>query len=72
MNAIRRDETPDNLHSFYVDQWDWERLLRKEDRSLEVLEDTVQRIYTIIKHMQHEVWYKYPDACYRLPREITF
>ena len=72
MNAIRRDETPDNLHSFYVDQWDWERVLRKEDRSLEVLEDTVQRIYTIIKHMQHEVWYKYPDACYRLPREITF
>ena len=72
MNAIRRDETPDNLHSFYVDQWDWERVLRKEDRSLEVLEDTVQRIFTIIKHMQHEVWYKYPDACYRLPREITF
>ena len=67
MNAIRRDEEPDNLHSCYVDQWDWERVIRKEDRSIEVLEDTVQRIFTIIKHMQHEVWYKYPDACYRLP-----
>ena len=55
-----------------MDQWDWERVIRKEDRSIEVLEDTVQRIFTIIKHMQHEVWYKYPDACYRLPREITF
>ena len=72
MNAIRADEELGNLHSLYVDQWDWERVIRKEDRSIEVLEDTVQRIFTIIKHMQHEVWYKYPDACYRLPREITF
>ncbi len=72
MNAIRRDETPDNLHSLYVDQWDWERVIRREDRTRETLEDTVSRIFTIIKHMQHEVWYKYPNAVYRLPGEIKF
>ena len=72
MNAIRRDEILDNLHSAYVDQWDWERVIRKEDRTRETLEDTVRRIYMIVKHMQHEVWYKYPSAVYRLPSEITF
>ena len=72
MNAIRRDEVLDNLHSCYVDQWDWERVIRKEDRNRETLEDTVRRIYMIVKHMQHEVWYKYPAAVYRLPAEITF
>ena len=72
MNAIRRDEVPDNLHSCYVDQWDWERVIRKEDRNIETLEDTVRRIFVIVKHMQHEVWYKYPDAVYRLPSEIHF
>lgn len=72
MNAIRRDEVPDNLHSCYVDQWDWERVIPREDRTRETLEDTVQRIFTIIKHMQHEVWYKYPNAVYRLPGEIRF
>ncbi|MFR9308636.1 MAG: aspartate--ammonia ligase, partial [Lachnospiraceae bacterium] len=55
MNAIRRDEEPDNLHSCYVDQWDWERVIRREDRTRETLEDTVRRIYMGIKHMQHEV-----------------
>ena len=72
MNAIRRDEVLDNLHSCYVDQWDWERVIRKEDRNRETLEDTVRRIYMIVKHMQHEVWYKYPAAVYRLPKDITF
>ena len=72
MNAIRRDEVLDNLHSCYVDQWDWERVIRNEDRNRETLEDTVRRIYMIVKHMQHEVWYKYPAAVYRLPKDITF
>ena len=67
MNAIRRDEVLDNLHSCYVDQWDWERVIRKEDRNRETLEDTVRRIYMIVKHMQHEVWYKYPAAVYPSP-----
>lgn len=72
MNAIRRDETPDNLHSLYVDQWDWERVIRREDRNSDTLRDTVERIFMIIKHMQHEVWYKYPNAVYRLPKEMKF
>ncbi len=72
MNAIRRDEELDNLHSCYVDQWDWEKVITKEERTLETLEETVRTIFKVIKHMQHEVWYKYPDAAKRLPHDITF
>ena len=72
MNAIRRDEDLDNIHSCYVDQWDWERVILKEDRTIETLEDTVKTIFKIIKHMEHEVWYKYPEAVYRLPEKIEF
>ncbi|MGI6117001.1 MAG: aspartate--ammonia ligase [Bilifractor sp.] len=70
MNAIRRDEVLDNLHSCYVDQWDWERVITKEQRTKETLEETVRDIFRIIKHMEHEVWYKYPDAVYHLPDDI--
>ena len=72
MNAIRRDEELDNLHSCYVDQWDWEKVIRKEDRTVEVLEDTVRTIFKVIKHMEHEVWYKYPEAVNHLPEDIYF
>lgn len=72
MNAIRRDEELDNLHSCYVDQWDWEKVITKEERTEETLKDTVRTIFKIIKHMQHEVWYKYPDAVRHLPKEVTF
>ncbi|MBQ6550400.1 MAG: aspartate--ammonia ligase [Lachnospiraceae bacterium] len=72
MNAIRRDEEPDNLHSFYVDQWDWERVIRKEDRNEETLRETVKNIFKILKHMEHEVWYKYPEAVNHLPEDIVF
>ena len=58
MNAIRRDEELDNLHSCYVDQWDWEKVIKKEERTVETLEATVRNIFKIIKHMEHEVWYK--------------
>ena len=58
MNAIRRDEELDNLHSCYVDQWDWEKVIRREDRSEETLKSTVRQIFKVIKHMEHEVWYK--------------
>ena len=67
MNAIRRDEELDNLHSCYVDQWDWERVITKEQRNLDTLKETVREIFKIIKHMQHEVWYKYPNAVKHLP-----
>ena len=72
MNAIRRDEELDNLHSCYVDQWDWEKVIEKNDRNIETLEETVRTIFKVIKHMQHEVWYKYPEAVNHLPSEISF
>lgn len=48
MNAIRRDEDPDNLHSVYVDQWDWEKVIAREDRTLKYLEDTVKVIVRVL------------------------
>ena len=72
MNAIRRDEIVDNLHSVYVDQWDWEKIITKEERTEEVLEATVKEIFKVIKHMEHEVWYKYPQAVNHLPDDIFF
>ncbi len=72
MNAIRRDEELDNLHSVYVDQWDWERVILKSERNEETLRKTVQTIFKVIKHMEHEVWYKYPQAVYHLPDDIVF
>lgn len=72
MNAIRRDEELDNLHSVYVDQWDWEKVIRKEERTEETLRATVRTIFKVIKHMEHEVWYKYPQAFKRLPDDIFF
>ncbi len=72
MNAIRRDEDLDNLHSCYVDQWDWEKVITKEERNENTLKETVKIIFKIIKHMEHEVWYKYPQAVKQLPDDITF
>ena len=72
MNAIRRDETPDCLHSVYVDQWDWEKVITKEERTRETLIETVKEIFHVVKHMEHEVWYQYPQAVFRLPEEIHF
>lgn len=72
MNAIRRDETLDNLHSVYVDQWDWEKVINKDERNIETLKENVNTIFKVIKHMEHEVWYKYPEAVYHLPDEIFF
>ena len=72
MNAIRRDEAIDNLHSIYVDQWDWEKVISENDRTIEFLKATVNTIYKVIKHMEHEVWYVYPHAVYPIPDELTF
>lgn len=72
MNAIRKDEDLDNVHSIYVDQWDWEKIITKEERNEETLKKTVRKIFKVIKHMEHEVWYKYPKAVYRLPEKIHF
>jgi len=72
MNAIRKAEDLDNFHSIYVDQWDWEKVITKEERTIATLQQTVRQIFKVIKHMEHEVWYKYPNAVHHLPDEIHF
>lgn len=72
MNAIRRDETVDNIHSLYVDQWDWEKVISREDRNEEYLRDTVRRIYAAVLSSADYVERKYPQLDNYLPRDITF
>ena len=72
MNAIRKDEELDNIHSAYVDQWDWEKIISKNERTKETLVEHVRTIFKVIKHMEHEVWYKYPQAVNHLPDDIFF
>lgn len=72
MNAIRRDETLDNLHSCYVDQWDWEMVIQKEERNMQTLERVVRKIFAVIKQTEAMVAQAYPQAAYRLPEDITF
>jgi aspartate--ammonia ligase len=61
MNAIRPHERLDNLHSLYVDQWDWEKVMRTEDRHLEFLKETVRTLYRIIKEKETEICGAYPS-----------
>jgi aspartate--ammonia ligase len=72
MNAIRPDETLDRLHSLYVDQWDWERVVSKEERTVEFLKEIVQRIYDVIRRTERYVAYQYEPISSILPDEITF
>ena len=72
MNAIRKDEDLDNFHSSYVDQWDWEKVISKDERNEKILKETVELIFKVVKHMEHEVWYKFPNAVYHLPDKIHF
>ena len=72
MNAIRRDEDTDNLHSIYVDQWDWEVTINKEDRNIETLKSFVNRIYASLKHTERYIANEYEFATRFLPESITF
>ena len=72
MNAIRKDEKLDNIHSIYVDQWDWEVIIDKEDRNIEVLKETVRKIYDVFKETEERVHEIYPEIKKILPKEITF
>ncbi|MDR2939136.1 MAG: aspartate--ammonia ligase [Clostridiales bacterium] len=72
MNAIRRDEELDNLHSIYVDQWDWEKIISVDNRNLETLYATVQRIYKVFKKIGSMVLNLHPVLKNYLPEEITF
>lgn len=60
MNAIRSDEELDSLHSLYVDQWDWERTIRKEDRSIRFLKEIVCRIYAALVRTRYLVYEMFP------------
>ena len=77
MNAIRRDENTDAIHSIYVDQWDWEKVISKEQRTLETLKDTVRAIYTTLKNTETYMLKEYPALAEAytknpLPEEIYF
>lgn len=72
MNAIRRDEETDNLHSMYVDQWDWESVINKSDRNTDKLMNTVKKIYGAIKDTQKSVCAKFPVLQNNLPEDIFF
>ncbi len=72
MNAIRRDEDLDNLHSVYVDQWDWEKVITKDDRNQEYLQETVNTIYNSIKNLGDYVNRLYRNIRTKLPNEIFF
>jgi aspartate--ammonia ligase len=73
MMAIRPDEEClDNLHSIYVDQWDWERVMQPEERSLDFLKDIVRKIYGVMLDTEQAVFRKYPNIEPILPEEIQF
>ena len=72
MNAIRRDELLDNLHSIYVDQWDWEKVISMGNRDLDFLKNTVRKIYEVLKETEMVVYKKFPELQPFLRDEITF
>ena len=71
MNAIRPDEELDNLHSLYVDQWDWEAVIEKEDRSVDFLQSVVRRIYGVLRQTEYVVYEQFGIKP-SLPRDIYF
>ncbi len=72
MNAIRRDEDTDNIHSIFVDQWDWEKVIRKEDRNLEYLKETVRTVYKCLRKTEQYMAIQYDFIDLILPKEIFF
>lgn len=72
MNAIRKDEHTDFIHSIYVDQWDWEKHIEEKDRTYGYLKNTVKKIYSCIYKLSLEVSKKYQSLCNDLPKDIVF
>ena len=72
MNALRPEEELDNLHSIYVDQWDWERVIAAEERTLEYLKKTVRRIYEAVKVTENKLYVEFPQIEPMLPEDICF
>ena len=74
MNAIRRDEDTDNIHSIYVDQWDWEKIISKEERNVDYLKKIVKDIFEVFKMTENILIENYPDKKLKktIPNEIFF
>ena len=72
MNAIRRDEDTDNLHSIFVDQWDWEKIISKEERNFDTLKENVRRVYDALRYTEKYMSEKYGYIKPILPDEIYF
>ena len=72
MNAVRPDEELDNIHSLYVDQWDWERVISKDQRNIDFLKHIVKGIYSAMKRTEYVAYENYPELKPILPEEITF
>ena len=72
MSAIRRDEVTDNIHSIYVDQWDWEKIIAREDRTLDTLKETVRTVYKVLRKTEKYMSIHYDYINEILPPEIFF
>ncbi len=72
MNAIRRDEATDNIHSIFVDQWDWEKIIRREDRNLDYLKETVRTVYNCLRKTEQYMAIEYDYIDLILPKDIFF
>lgn len=72
MNAIRRDEDTDNIHSIFVDQWDWEKIIKKNERNQETLKEIVQKVYKSLKKTEKYMSIQYDYIEEILPKEIFF
>ena len=72
MTAIRRDEDTDNIHSIYVDQWDWEKVISREERNMETLQYTVRKVYSALRETENYISRRYNYIEPILPDEIFF
>lgn len=72
MNALRPDDAMDNTHSIYVDQWDWERVITSQERTVATLKETVEIIYDVIRRTERYICHEYDVLTPELPRKITF
>lgn len=72
MNAIRRDEETDNIHSIFVDQWDWEKVILHDERNIQTLKSTVRKVYAALRETEHYIAEKYDYIEECLPKDITF
>lgn len=72
MNALRPDEELDNIHSIYVDQWDWEKVISRDQRNLDYLKKTVRRIYEAIKVTENKLYVEFPQIEPMLPEDVYF